>query len=99
MLISLSYSVLEKKCLKKDKKWNKRKILRYLQKIILIGMCLISIFFMAVFTYFTRIDAGYSVNDAFQAAFAVFITLLILGIFAFCFIFGIAELIEQKQKN
>ena len=68
-------------------------------KIILIGMCLISIFFMAVFTYFTRIDAGYSINDAFQAAFAVFITLLILGIFAFCFIFGIAELIEQKQKN
>ena len=68
-------------------------------KIILIGMCLISIFFMAVFTYFTRIDADYSVNDAFQAAFAVFITLLILGIFAFCFIFGITELIEQKQKS
>ena len=68
-------------------------------KIILVGMCLISIFFMGIFTYFTRIDAGYNVNDAFQAAFAVFITLLIVGIFAFTFVFGIAELSSYKKQE
>ena len=68
-------------------------------KIILIGMCVIPMFFMGFFTYFTRIDAGYSVNDAFQAAFAVFITLLILGIFAFAFVFGIAELSSHKKQE
>lgn len=68
-------------------------------KMILIGICFVSMFLMGFFTYFTRIDAGYSVNDAFQAAFAVFITLLILGIFAFAFVFGIAELSSYKKQE
>lgn len=68
-------------------------------KMILIGMCLIPIVFSGFFTYLNRIDAGDSVNDAFEAAFAVFIILLLTGIFAFCCVFAIAELIEQEQKS
>lgn len=68
-------------------------------KIILVGMCIIPMFFMGLYTYLNRIDAGYSVNDAFQAAFVVFTILLILGIFAFAFVFGIAELSSHKKQE
>lgn len=68
-------------------------------KIILAVMCFIPMFFMGYLTYFNRIDAGDSVNDAFEAAFAVFFILLLTGSFVFTFIFGVAELIEQEQKS
>ena len=68
-------------------------------KMILIGTCLTPIVFSGFFTYLNRINAGDSVNDAFEAAFAVFIILLLTGIFAFCCVFAIAELIEQEQKS
>ena len=35
----------------------------------------------------------------FEAAFAVFIILFLTGIFAFCFVFAVAELTEQEQKS
>lgn len=68
-------------------------------KMILIGMCLIPVVFLGFLTYFNRIDAGDSVNDAFEAAFAVFIILFLTGIFAFCFVFAVAKLTEQEQKS
>lgn len=68
-------------------------------KMILIGMCLTPVVFSGIFTYLNRIDAGDSVSDAFEAAFAVFTVFLIVAIFAFCFVFAIAELIEQEQKS
>lgn len=68
-------------------------------KIILVGMSFVSMFFMGYLTYFNRINAGDSVSDAFDAAFAVFIILFLTWIFAFCFVFAIAELIEQEQKS
>jgi hypothetical protein len=68
-------------------------------KIILVGMSFVPVVFSGFLTYFNRIDAGDSVNDAFEAAFAVFIILLLTGIFAFCCVFAIAELIEQEQKS
>ena len=55
--------------------------------------------FLGFLTYFNRIDAGDSVNDAFEAAFAVFIILFLTGIFAFCFVFAVAKLTEQEQKS
>lgn len=68
-------------------------------KMILIGMCLIPIVFSGFSTYLNRIDAGDNVSDAFEAAFVVFTVFLIVAIFAFCFIFGIAKLTEQEQKS
>ena len=67
-------------------------------KIILTGMCLIPMFFMGLYTYFNRIDAGDSVSDAFDAAFAVFIILFLTGIFMFTFIFAITELSIYKKQ-
>lgn len=68
-------------------------------KIILVGMCLVPMFFMGLYTYLNRIDAGDSVSDAFDAAFAVFIILFLTGIFMFTFVFAIAELSSHKKQE
>ena len=68
-------------------------------KIILVGMCIVPMLFMGLFTFFNRIDAGDSVSNAFQAAFTVFALLFVLGIFAFCLATIITTTMEQEQKK
>jgi len=68
-------------------------------KIILIGMCIAPMFFMGLFTFFNRIDAGDSVSDAFASAFGVFALLMVLGLFAFNFISILVMAMEQEQKR
>lgn len=68
-------------------------------KIILVGMCVVSMLFMGFFTFLNRIDAGDSVSKAFQSGLAVFALLFVLGLFAFCLAAIITKTIEQEQQK
>lgn len=67
-------------------------------KIILIGMCIGSIFCLALFTYSTRISMGNSADEAFQAGLNVFIISIIMAAVVSCLAFAFIEVAEIKNK-
>ena len=67
-------------------------------KIILIAICVGSIFSLALYTYFTRISAGHSVDDAFQAGLTVFVVSLIMAAVVSCIAFAFIEVAEIKNQ-
>ena len=66
-------------------------------KITLVLICVIPMFFMAFDTYFARIDAGDSVNDAFESASIVFIVLFFVEFCLASFAFAFAGTSNYKE--
>jgi len=75
----------------------KEKDISLFTKITLIAICIASIFCLALFTYFTRISMGNSVDDAFQAGLNVFIVSLIMAAVVSCIAFAFVEVAEIKK--
>lgn len=75
----------------------KEKDISLFSKITLVTICVIPMFFMAFDTYFARIDAGDSVNDAFESASIVFIVLFFVEFCLASFVFAFAGTSSRKE--